>query len=241
MAGYYYDFHIHSCLSPCGDDDMTPNNIVNMAKLKGLDVIALTDHNSCLNCPAAVKAGQRAGLLVLPGMEICTREDIHCVCLFSSIGGALSFGSLVRSRMSGMKNRPDIFGRQLILDENDRAAGEEDLLLIRAADIGVDDLVGLTGNYGGAAFPAHADKPSNGIIATLGTLPPEAGFRAVELSPGCDEAAFYASVPSAAGLKGLLNSDAHYLWQISERENKLEFDQLDRSSIILWIRQEKLL
>ena len=39
----YYDFHIHSCLSPCGDDDNTPNNIVNMALIKGLNAIALSD------------------------------------------------------------------------------------------------------------------------------------------------------------------------------------------------------
>ena len=75
------DLHLHSCLSPCGDNDMTPYNLVNMAKLLGYDMIALTDHNSCLNCESAMKVGDSIGLTVVPGMELCTAEEIHCVCL----------------------------------------------------------------------------------------------------------------------------------------------------------------
>ena len=78
----YYDFHIHSCLSPCGDADNTPNNIVNMALVKGLHVIALSDHNTGKNCPAAIAVGKKNGLIVLPAMELTTSEDIHILCLF---------------------------------------------------------------------------------------------------------------------------------------------------------------
>ena len=88
-----YDLHLHSCLSPCGDMDMTPNNIVGMAKLLGYDIIALTDHNTCRNTPAAVQAGERQGLVVVPGMELCTREEAHVVCLFPTAEAALAFGS----------------------------------------------------------------------------------------------------------------------------------------------------
>ena len=83
----YYDLHIHSCLSPCGDNDMTPANIVGMAAVKGLDVIAVTDHNSCKNCEAAMAAGEEYGVLVVPGMEICTAEEVHAVCLFRTFPG----------------------------------------------------------------------------------------------------------------------------------------------------------
>ena len=86
MPKFYYDLHLHSCLSPCGDMDMTPNNIVNMAKLLGLDVIALTDHNTSLNCEAAMKVGEEVGVLVIPGMELTTSEDIHAVCLLDLCG-----------------------------------------------------------------------------------------------------------------------------------------------------------
>ena len=82
---YYYDLHLHSCLSPCGDMDMTPNNITGMAKLLGLDIIALTDHNTCRNCEATIAAGKENGVVVVPGMELTTSEDIHAVCLFPNL------------------------------------------------------------------------------------------------------------------------------------------------------------
>ena len=85
---FFYDFHLHSCLSPCGDDDMTPYNLVNMAKLLGYDIIALTDHNSCRYAASAVRAGEQAGLVVIPGMELCTQEEAHVVCLFPDVPSA---------------------------------------------------------------------------------------------------------------------------------------------------------
>lgn len=212
------DLHIHSCLSPCGDNDMTPNNIVHMAKLKGLDAIALTDHNSCLNCGAAARAGACAGLLVVPGMELCTAEDIHCICLFATVAAAEAFGREVRALLPDIPNRPDIFGEQLVLDEGDNAVGREERLLINAAAIDFDSVYGLVRAHGGTAFPAHADKAANGVAGILGALPPEAGFPAAELSPSCDAEAFVRANPSFAGLPLLHDSDAHYLWQIAERD-----------------------
>ena len=90
MNSYRYDLHLHSCLSPCGDTDMTPNNLVNMAALLGCDIIALTDHNTCRNTPAAVKVGQATDVLVIPGMELCTAEEAHVVCLFETVEDALA-------------------------------------------------------------------------------------------------------------------------------------------------------
>lgn len=217
----YYDLHLHSCLSPCGDADMTPNNIVNMAKLKGLDIIALTDHNACGNCGAAMKVGERVGLTVIPGMELCTSEDIHVVCLFRGLNGALEFEKEVRRKFSTVKNRPEIFGEQLLLDDSDNVTGHEDILLITASGISADDVLPICRHFGGTAFPAHADKPANGIIAILGTIPSQTGFSSAELSPLCDETSFAAANPSLHGLRILRNSDAHYLWHISERKNAL--------------------
>ena len=81
----FADLHLHSCLSPCGDGDMTPYNLVQMAKLLGFDIIALTDHNTCGNCESAMRVGESIGLTVVPGMELCTAEEIHCVCLFPDL------------------------------------------------------------------------------------------------------------------------------------------------------------
>ncbi len=219
--GLYYDFHIHSCLSPCGDPDMTPNNIVNMAKLKGLDVIAITDHNACGNCGAVMAVGERQGLLVLPGMELCTSEDIHAVCLFATLDGALEFERQVRSSFQSIKNNAEIFGEQLFLDDMDNVKGKEEMLLLTASGIDVDSVLSLCRKFSGTAFPAHADKTANGIIPILGAIPKEAGFCTAELSPICDAKAYVLANPTLSGLNILRNSDAHFLWQISEKQNIL--------------------
>ena len=134
---FRYDFHNHSCLSPCGDNDMTPCNIVGMATILNLDILALPAHNSCLTCPAAVKLGEILGVTVLPGMELCTAEEIHVVCLLPNVEKALDFSAYVRERIPPVKNREEIFGEQLILSENDEILGKEELLLTTASSIGL--------------------------------------------------------------------------------------------------------
>ena len=236
MSGFYYDLHIHSCLSPCADPDMTPNNIVNMAKLKELDVIALTDHNTCANCRAAVLAGRRAGILVIPGMELCTAEDIHVVCLFDTLDGAEGFSAEVYARLPDIGNRPDIYGEQTVMDEEDTITGIEPRLLLNAAAIGIYDVPALAARYGGSAFPAHIDRQGNGILGVLGSLPADIGFKSAELSTGCDRERFLREHADVAGLKLLRNSDAHALWQINEREDGLDMGKLSEHSLILFVR-----
>ena len=152
MNTYHYDLHIHSCLSPCGDNDMTPNNLVQMALLSGCDVIALTDHNTCRNAPAAMEAGARNGLLVIPGMELCTAEEAHVVCLFETLEGALEFDHYIYENMPHVKNRPEIFGEQRLLDGEDGPVGEEENLLLVSSFVGVDQVVGLVPST--AAWPS---------------------------------------------------------------------------------------
>ena len=112
MVKLSYDLHLHSCLSPCGDDDMLPSNIVGMAALKGLDVIAITDHNSCKNCPAVIKLAEAYGVIAIPGMEICTSEEVHVLCLFSTLEKAMAFDEYVHVRIPPFPNDEIIFGKQ---------------------------------------------------------------------------------------------------------------------------------
>lgn len=211
MREYRYDLHVHSCLSPCGDQDMTPNNLVQMALLSGCEILALTDHNTCRNAPAALEAGERNGLLVIPGMELCTAEEAHVVCLFETLEGALAFDRYVYDHMPHVKNRPEIFGNQPILNGEDEPVGEEENLLLVSSFIGVDQVVALTGEYGGVAFPAHVDRDSYSVIATLGAIPPEAQFTAAEVTRDCDLQAFAHFHPEMEGLQVFRSSDAHYL------------------------------
>ena len=133
MNRYYYDLHVHSCLSPCGDDDMTPNNIAGMGVLNGLNIMALTDHNTCKNCPAFFEAAKKNGIIPIAGMELTTAEDIHVVCLFPELESAMAFDDFVQSHRMLVRNRTDIFGFQQIMNGNDEVIGEEEYLLSNAS------------------------------------------------------------------------------------------------------------
>lgn len=229
---FSYDLHIHSCLSPCGDEDMTPYNIVNMAALCGLEIIALTDHNTCRNCPAALEAAKALGLLVLPGMELTTSEEIHVVCLFAELDKALAFSDYVYEHLPPITNDPEIFGTQNIMDAEDHIIGTLDKLLINATDISITEVADLVAAYGGAAFPAHIDKPAYSVLSSLGMFPEDCGFAYAELSSRADEAQLLADHPELQGICFLHDSDSHMLDSFGVDEHFLEIDTLSRHHII---------
>ena len=232
MRRYRYDLHTHSCLSPCGDNDMTPNNLVNMAALLGCEILAVTDHNTCRNAPAAVRVGEAAGVLVIPGMELCTAEEAHVVCLFEAVEAALAFDEYVAAHTMHIPNRPEIFGEQLILNERDEEIGRIDRLLITATEISVNDVQALVASYGGVAFPAHVDKDAYSVTAALGAIPPEAGFRAAELSGGADRAAVCRLYPELRDMLLLRDSDAHYLHLMQENMAQVELPERSAKALL---------
>ncbi len=207
----YYDFHIHSCLSPCGDWDMTPNNIVNFAKIMGYDVIALTDHNTALNCPAVAKIAEKNGITFIPGMELCTSEEVHIVCLFYTLEDALSFSDYVKSTMPPIKNKPSVFGEQLICNENDEVIGQEETLLVTASGISTEKVVKKVAEYNGICYPAHIDRSSFSILSNLGIIDEYFGFKCAEIFDIEKEKYLKEKHPYLNKLKILSDSDAHYL------------------------------
>ena len=216
MKSLYYDLHIHSCLSPCGDDEMTPGNLVGMAKVKGLDVIALTDHNSCKNCPAAVYHGENYGITVIPGMELCTAEEVHVICLFPSLDKALDFDTYVYERLIPIKNKEEVFGKQQVFDINDIHVESVENLLINATDISFDESFSLVESFGGVAFPAHINKASTSLISNLGFIPPDSVFKSVEVKNKDDLQELQQDHPYLLNCNVLCNSDAHYLEDVNE-------------------------
>lgn len=211
MKKLAYDLHIHSCLSPCGDKDMTPNNIAGMAMLNGLRVAALTDHNTSKNCPAFFSACERCGIIPIAGMELTTVEEIHMVCLFPTLEGAMDFDCYVDKHRLRVANRPDIFGEQLILDGNDEIIGHEADLLILATDLGLTAAAQLVRQLGGIAFPAHIDRQSNGMIAILGAFPEEPGFTSAELHDAINIPEYTRLYPALSDMLIVNDSDAHRL------------------------------
>ena len=210
----YYDLHIHSALSPCADEDMTPNNIVNMSLLKGLNVIAVTDHNSCGNLRAVTEvAGDR--LLVVPGMEVETSEEVHVLCYFPTVEQAESMWELLKEKRLPVKNKPEIFGRQLYMDKEDEITGEEEYLLVTASALSMEEVFSHTRALGGVPVPAHIDRSSYSVLSNLGFLPPELNTNAVEIT-GKSLAAWEKDWQN---YNIISDSDAHYLGDIAEAVN----------------------
>jgi len=230
MNRYYYDLHLHSCLSPCGDDDMTPNNIAGMATLCGLNIVALTDHNTCRNCPGFFKAAKKNGIIPVAGMELTTAEEIHVVCLFEDLDAALAFDAEVEDHLVKVQNRPEIFGKQNILNEDDEEIGIIDHLLINATDITIDDVPELVGRFGGICWPAHIDRPYNGIISMLGVMPDEPHFGVVELHDTDKLPQLTAEHPNLKGRMVVTGSDAHYLQDMRDKEAYFELEDEPFSS-----------
>ena len=220
---YTYDLHNHSCLSPCADNDSTPNNIAGMAYLSGIKIVALTDHNSAKNCPAFFEAAKRYGIIPVAGMELTTSEDIHLVCLFEKLDSALNFDRYLQERRVLIKNRTDIFGEQLILDGNDEVIGSEENLLSNATQISLDEAPELIKSFGGICYPAHIDRDANGIIAILGTLPPTPTFTCVEMRDS-EKIPEYKEKFSLSDKLIIVSSDSHYLTDINETNNFFELD-----------------
>ncbi|MDO4294562.1 MAG: PHP domain-containing protein [bacterium] len=232
-----YDLHIHSCLSPCGDEDMTPANIAGMAALKGLDVVALTDHNSCRNCPAFLHFAEEYGVLAIAGMEVTTAEEIHAVCLFPTLEAALRFDSYVYERLLPFPNDELIFGKQQIYGKEDTVTGKLEKLLINSTDISIDHLWELAASYGGVMFPAHIDKDANSLLASLGAIPPDSKFQSVELKQVKKLHELKRQHPYLEHCRILCNSDAHYLEQIHEPEWVLPVRERSVEAVLETIRK----
>ncbi|MBR1710929.1 MAG: PHP domain-containing protein [Clostridia bacterium] len=222
MERLYCDLHMHSCLSPCGSDDMTPANLCGMAALKGLQMIALTDHNTARNLPAAKICCDAYGLTLIPGMEITTKEEVHLLGYFETVEAALQFSDFLKGHMPKQKNRPKFFGNQFVMDEDDNVIDEEETLLIGASDLRLSELTGLIREAGGVPVPAHINRGSNGLLINLGMMPEDLHFTAVEV---------WRALPCAhspqAGKVVLHSSDAHYLGDILEAE--VTFDLPERT------------
>ena len=222
----YYDFHIHSCLSPCADMDMTPHSIAGMSYINGLNAIAVADHNTARNVRAVTKAAAEYGVCVVPGIEAESAENIHLLCLFPTIEAAEEMGEFLESHLPPIKNRPDIFGEQGIMSEVDEKTGEIEHLLINATDLPIEEIKKKAEGLDGICIAAHIDREKNGIVATLGCVPDYLNFSTLELSRSA------ADYKKDGNYKYISDSDAHTLTDISEKVNFLDVEEVTPVEII---------
>lgn len=227
-----YDLHIHTALSPCASDDMTPNNIVNMALLKGLDVIAVTDHNSALNCAAVIDAAKNTDLLVIPGMELQTTEEVHLLCFFEQLTNLFTLQKEIESRMVKIKNKPELFGHQWIIDKEDLVVGEISDTLLISSGLSLKETVHMVNEMGGIVIPSHIERNHNSIIVNLGFIPKDLDFIVLEISKFGNLEDLLEKFTFLNHYKYIINSDAHDLGSISESIRFIETEVKSVRSVI---------
>lgn len=233
-----YDFHIHTALSPCGDDYMTPNNIVNMCKLNGVDIIAITDHNTLSNCEVVMEVGRVNDLLVIPGMEIECREEFHSIALFPSIEAGEKVARAVKEHMLPIKNKVAIFGHQRLLNKEDEVIGEEEKLLVTACQLSAKEIYALVKQVGGIIYPAHIDRTSYSIVSNLGSIPEDMGLSIIEVSYAATIEEYQEKYPH---YKIIQSSDAHYLENLCVSNRYIELSSLSSEELFNELRKYEVI
>ncbi len=218
MQWFKADLHIHTVLSPCGGLDMSPVNIIRKALEKELDIIAVTDHNSTRHCRSAMEIGRKAGIKVIPGAELNTKEEIHCLALFENLEQADEFQLYIDENLAVIQNNAAIFGPQYLVDDHENILEEESRLLVAALQKGIEEVTMEIHRLGGLAIPAHINRPYNSLFSQLGYLSEDLQADALEIGLQKANPDFLAAHPETARFPLLHNSDAHTLESIGSRQ-----------------------
>ncbi|NQT24884.1 PHP domain-containing protein [candidate division KSB1 bacterium] len=222
LNAFRADLHIHTCLSPCADLEMLPTKIVQKAKLEGLDVIGICDHNSSENVTAIKKIGKRANLTVLGGIEVTSREEVHILALFENDKDLDEFQMMIYENLQGV-NDEDLFGSQLVVDEQDTIQSSNERLLIGATELSIDEIVDKVHSLNGIVIASHVDRERFGIIGQLGIIPEGLLLDGLELS---SELSPNKEDLTSVNYPVVTFSDAHYLNDIGKNSTTFIVDAI---------------
>ena len=209
MKAYRAELHVHTVLSPCAGVEMIPPLIVQEALQLGLNLIAVTDHNATANAAAVMQAAKGTGLMVLPGMEVQTREEVHMLCLFDTLEQTAEWQARVDALLPKTPNNVDFFGEQFVVDATGEFIRREERLLINSVAIGLESAAEMVRSLGGLAIPAHVDRKANGLLANLGLVPE--GFDALEISRHITPSEAIERYPQLRGHPLIQSGDVHLL------------------------------
>ena len=211
MKKFRADLHVHTVLSPCAGVEMIPPLIVEEALQRGIRLIAITDHNGTANIAAVQKAARGTELVVLPGMELQTREEVHVLCLFDELEQAEALQSWVDARLPDMPNNPDFFGEQFVVDETGDFIRREERLLLSSVEATLHEAWQEVSQLGGLFIPAHVNRTANGLLALLGLVPTDIPVEALEISRHIRPGDAPKKFPQIAGYPLIQDGDVHYL------------------------------
>lgn len=210
MKNYRADLHIHTLLSPCASLEMSPALIVQEAAAKGLDIIAITDHNhTAHNAVIRTMAGEK-GIHVLFGVELNSAEEIHCLAYFNTDYQINQMQSFIDEKINKIKNKPGLTGYQPVIDRNENIINEIEHSLYASLEAGMEELCDMVHKLGGIFVPAHIDRPYNSLYSQLGLFPENFSPDAVEISFKTDCREIRDEHPELGHLPLVKNSDAHY-------------------------------
>lgn len=205
------ELHIHTVLSPCADVEMIPPLIVETAISKGISIIAITDHNQSANAQAVIEAANGTSLVVFPGMELQTAEEVHCLCIFDDISQLQVLQKHVDKNLPEIGNNISVFGEQFIVDSTGEFLSRDDRLLVNSTHLSIDEACTLVNELGGLFIPAHVNREAFGLISHLGFVPPDLKLHALEISSHISVADAYKIFPQLLGYHLIQSGDAHYL------------------------------
>lgn len=227
MRIFRAEFHVHTVLSPCAEVEMIPPLIVQEAQERGIGLIAITDHNASANIEAVQKAAAGSDLVVLPGMEVQTSEEVHVLCLFDDLERLASWQERVDACLPALQNNPDYFGEQFVVDETGDFVRREERLLLCSTNLSIDQVVDEVQALGGLAIPAHVDRKAFGLIANLGFVPPHPDLAALEVSRHVRIDTVRQTLPQVGTYPLIQSGDVHRL----EEFLGANIIQVDRPSI----------
>jgi PHP family Zn ribbon phosphoesterase len=211
LRTYVAELHVHTVLSPCAEVEMIPPLIVEKALDKGIDLIAITDHNASANAGAVQAAAAGTPLAVLPGMELQTREEVHLLCLFDTLEQVRAWQTLVDARLPQLENNIEFFGEQFVVDETGEFIRREPRLLSTSANLSLEEAATSVVRLGGIAIPAHVDRKAFSLIANLGFVPTDAPVQALEISRHLDPAQARQKLPQVGQFPLVQGGDVHRL------------------------------
>ncbi len=236
MKSFRADLHIHTVLSPCGDLDMSPGNIVSEAAKKGLDIIGITDHNTTRHCALVTSLASEKGIFVMQGAEITTKEEVHCLAFFENTDTLNLFQEYLDEYLPDILNDPAVFGHQVQVDENEKIIYTEKKLLIMSIAQSMEEVERYVHMLNGLFIPAHIDRMKNSIYSQLGFMPENIKADAMELTGLSSNSKFIEDHPEIKKFPVLRNSDAHYTESIGERTTNMQLEKPTFSEIRLALK-----
>ncbi len=233
MHVYQADLHIHTALSPCAETEMLPPLIVEVAIAAGLDLIAITDHNSCENAGAVIEAASGTGLRVIPGLEAQTAEGVHVLCLFDNVDHALAMQASVYGEFPKLPPDEKHFAQQFVVDKDGEFVRFCREFLSLPCGMDIDDLYTRVQDLGGLIIPSHIDRKESGLCGVLGYVPDSPPFDALEVSHNTTPSLARERFLGIGDTTVIANSDAHWLAAIGARRTALRMEHRNLAELRL--------